>query len=176
VTEQIDYVVERAFDEVEVRRYPGMLLATVPGMSDDAAFGILFDYITGTNRSRMRIPMTTPVISSEKVSERIPMTVPVVSDESSFSFILPSRYTRSTAPEPQDDRMRLEELPERHVAVLRFRGRAGGREVARKTDILLDALARNGRKPKGTPFLMRYNPPFIPGFLRRNEVAIEVEG
>ena len=27
---------------------------------------------------------------------------------------------------------------------------------------------------KGEPVLMRYNSPFTPGFLRRNEVAVEI--
>jgi hypothetical protein len=32
----------------------------------------------------------------------------------------------------------------------------------------------NGIATKGRPFLMRYNDPWTPPFLRRNEVAIEI--
>jgi hypothetical protein len=38
----------------------------------------------------------------------------------------------------------------------------------------MDAVAWSGLSARSEPFLMRYNPPFMPGFLRRNEVAIEV--
>jgi hypothetical protein len=176
VTEKVDFRVVGTVDDVELRRYPTIILATVPGMSDDSAFEILFDYITGTNRSRQRIPMTAPVISSNRSSERIPMTVPVVSDDTKFSFVLPMVFTMSTVPEPLDDRILLEEVSERQVAVLRFRGGAGKRDIARKTEHLLDVLAKHSIKPKEKPFLMRYNPPFVPGFLRRNEVAIQVQG
>ena len=40
---------------------------------------------------------------------------------------------------------------------------------------LLTILENNDLKTKGEPFLMRYNSPFTPGFLRRNEVAIEID-
>jgi len=47
--------------------------------------------------------------------------------------------------------------------------------VEKKTAELLDMLREKGIETKGTPFLMRYNDPWTPPFLRRNEVAIEVE-
>jgi hypothetical protein len=39
---------------------------------------------------------------------------------------------------------------------------------------LLDALQANGLVAVSNPVFARYNAPFVPGFLRRNEVMIEV--
>jgi len=66
-------------------------------------------------------------------------------------------------------------VPARTLAVLRFSGWARDATVEEKKKILLATLARNSLKVKGEAVLMRYNPPFTPWFLRRNEVAIEVE-
>jgi hypothetical protein len=170
MTERISYSIARTVGDIEIRRYPNVMLATVRGYSDNEAFGILFDYISGSNKSRKKIQMTAPVISSEK----IPMTVPVVSGTGSFSFVLPSSYSMDTVPEPLDARARIEEIESRHVAVIRFRGYTSDKNVKPKITVLLDKLRKNGIDPHGEPFLMRYNPPFTPGFMRRNEVGIEV--
>jgi len=175
MVENVQYDVVKKMDTVEIRKYPKILLATVKGMQDNEAFNILFDYIGGKNRSSRGIPMTAPVISSEYGSEKIPMTVPVVSERSSFSFVLPRSYSAYTIPEPVDSRMVIEEVPERQVAVITFRGRTGPRTIQKRTKELLDVLSRNNIGQRGEPFLMRYNPPFTPGFLRRNEVGVQVE-
>lgn len=175
MVENVQYDVVRKIDTVEIRKYPRILLATVKGMSDNESFGILFDYIAGNNRSSKSIPMTAPVITSEYGSEKIPMTVPVVSGRSSFSFVMPSSYSVYTVPEPVDSRMVIEEVPERRVAVIRFRGRTGPRTVQRRTEELLGLLRKHNIQTKDEPFLMRYNPPFTPGFLRRNEVGVQVD-
>ncbi|MCJ7464536.1 MAG: heme-binding protein [Thermoplasmata archaeon] len=175
MVEKIHYEVVKKMDTVEMRRYPKILLATVKGLPDNEAFGILFDYIAGKNRSSRSIPMTAPVISSEYGSEKIPMTVPVVSGRNSFSFVMPSSYSVYTIPEPVDSRMVIEEVPERRVAVITFRGRTGPRTVQKRTDALLEALRKHNIQPRDEPFLMRYNPPFTPGVLRRNEIGVEVE-
>jgi hypothetical protein len=175
MVENVHYDVVKKMDTVEIRKYPKILLATVKGMPDNEAFSILFDYITGKNRSSRGIPMTAPVISSEYGSEKIPMTVPVVSGRNSFSFVMPSSYSVYTIPEPVDSRMVIEEVPERQVAVITFRGRTGSRTVQKRTEELLDVLRRHNIGTRGEPFLMRYNPPFTPGFLRRNEIGVQVE-
>ena len=41
------------------------------------------------------------------------------------------------------------------------------------TGRVLDALDAHGIATRGGPFLMRYNDPWTPPFMRRNEVAIE---
>jgi hypothetical protein len=39
---------------------------------------------------------------------------------------------------------------------------------------LQDGLKKTGIETVGQPFLMRYDTPWMPGFLRRNEVAVEI--
>lgn len=171
VSETINYTVERKVEDVELRRYPPMVLATVRGMADNDAFRILFGYISGRNHSDKKIPMTAPVISTEA---RIPMTAPVISAPDSFSFVLPPSYPNQEIPAPLDPRSTLERIPQRRVAALRFRGIATRNAVAEKTRQLLDTLAQHEIPTDGSAFLMRYNAPFTPGFMRRNEVGIEV--
>lgn len=167
----IDYSIEKTIENAELRHYPPMVLVTVQGMADNEAFGILFPYISGNNRTVTKVPMTVPVIST---GQRIAMTAPVVSDEDSFSFVLPPSYTIGNTPQPLDPRSTLESVPERWIAALRFRGTAGAEAVAEKCRELRDILARHEILTKGAAFLMRYNAPVTPGFLRRNEVGIEL--
>lgn len=174
MVESLRYEVVTSHDRFEVRRYPLTVLATVHGMSDDDAFSLLFSYISGDNSRKEKVPMTAPVFSSDEHSVHIPMTSPVISNSRSLSFVLPSVYRPGEVPEPLDRRVQMEVLPERQVAVLRFRGRTRSREVEERTRELLDEVRSKGLVPSGDTFLMRYNPPFTPGFLRRNEVAVEV--
>ena len=172
MVEEARYEVIRTQDGAEIRRYSPMVLATIYDMGEDA-FNILFNYITGSNRARKRIDMTAPVISSENKGQEIQMTAPVISRKTSFSFVLPSGYSLDNAPEPLDDRIKIEQIKERKIAVLRFRGRSGEKRVRLKTEELLAILRKNEISVVGEAFLMRYNPPFIPGFMRRNEIGIE---
>lgn len=157
-----------------MRRYPLTLLATVKGKGDNDAFSLLFSYISGNNSKREKVPMTTPVVSKDPSSEPIPMTAPVISEPGSFSFVLPSGYSIETVPEPADPRVEIGVQPPRLLAVLRFRGRTNPRTVAEKYAELRGVVGSIGLIPRGDPFLMRYNPPFVPGLFRRNEVAVEV--
>jgi len=170
VVDSAEYEVEKAEDDIEIRRYSKMILATVYGHSDNDAFGILFDYISGNNKSRRKISMTVPVISSEKIA----MTAPVISDRRSFSFVMPASFDMDTIPDPLDARARIEEVSERRLAVIRFRGYAGAKAFSVRTSRLLEFSETRGLATRGEPFLMRYNPPFTPGFLRKNEIGIEI--
>ena len=176
MTESLEYEVVRKIGEVEIRRYPVVLLATVTGSNDDSGFNMLFRYISGDNLVGEKISMTAPVVSQQARGERMAMTTPVISDPSSFSFALPSKYNAATVPRPRDPRVKVEAIPSRLVAVLRFSGRTYDREVMARERELLKVLADNGITARGSPFLMRYNSPFTPGFLRRNEVGVEVVG
>ena len=170
MTETVTYEETGRLGEVEFRRYPPILLATVSGAEEDETFMILFRYITGNNRPGRKVPMTAPVITPEKIA----MTAPVISETNTMSFVMPASYRREDIPEPLDPLVSIQEIPSRELAVLRFRGRASDREVAEVSERLLRALEEAKIQVAGTPFLMRYNPPFTPGFLRRNEVGVEI--
>jgi hypothetical protein len=155
---------------IEFRHYPGLVLATVDTAEDNAGFSLLFAYISGSNKPREKIPMTAPVITSQK----IPMTAPVVSDAASMSFVMPAGSKREDIPDPLDSRVRIVTVPERDIAVIRFSGYAPPEDVDAVTSRLQDGLKNAGIVTTGPTFLMRYDSPWTPGFLRRNEVAIEI--
>jgi effector-binding domain-containing protein len=92
-----------------------------------------------------------------------------------MAFVMPSEFTPETTPEPLDPRVKIEELPARVVAVLRFSGSWSEDHFEAKTRELFEELSKARIKTKGGVFAMLYNPPFIPSFLRRNEVAVEIE-
>jgi hypothetical protein len=166
----IPYTVKGKSGEIEFRHYPELVLATVDTAGDDAGFNLLFAYISGSNKPREKIPMTAPVITSQK----IPMTAPVVSDAASMSFVMPAGTTREETPDPLDSRVRIVTQPERDIAVIRFSGYAPPEDVDAATSRLQDGLKNEGIGTAGQPFLMRYDSPWTPGFLRRNEVGIEI--
>jgi hypothetical protein len=170
MTETITYEETGRMGEVEFRRYPSIILATVSGADENEAFMILFRYISGNNRPGRKVPMTAPVITPEKIA----MTAPVISDANAMSFVLPVPCKKEEVPEPLDTRITIQEVPPRELAVIRFRGRASERDVARARERLLRALTEGKIEIIGQPFLMRYNAPFTPGFLRRNEVGVEI--
>jgi len=169
MVEQARYDVLKEIGKVELRRYPPLLIARVDGYGD-GGFNILFAFITGNNRQKSKIAMTAPV-----VSEQIAMTAPVLSDPDSIAFVMPEGFTLETTPEPLDDRVKIVEIPERVVAALQFSGRWSNSIFKKKAKAMLEELAKAGIKSTGQVFSMRYNGPFTPWFLRRNEVAIAVE-
>lgn len=166
----IPYTVTGKSGEIEFRHYPELVLATVETNDDNAGFSLLFAYISGSNKHREKIPMTAPVITSQK----IPMTAPVVSDAESMSFVMPAGSKREDIPDPLDSRVRIVTIPERVIAVIRFSGYAPPEDVDTATSRLQEGLKNEGIVTTGRPFLMRYDSPWTPGFLRRNEVGIGV--
>jgi len=169
MVEQAKYEVLREINKVEIRHYPSLVIARVEGYGD-GGFNLLFNFITGNNRQKSKIAMTAPV-----VSEQIAMTAPVLSESHSIGFVMPEGLTLETTPEPLDERVKIVEIPERVVAALQFSGRWSNSIFKKKAKAMLEELAKAGIKSTGQVFSMRYNGPFTPWFLRRNEVAIVVE-
>ena len=181
MTENAPYEVTGHLGTIELRRYPALRVAQVSGLYANEAFWHLFRYITGNNRVKQKIAMTAPVISSEQIGLTPPVvtssvteTIPVVSETGTMSFVLPSIYATEDPPDPLDPVVRLGSIPERDVAVVQFKGRANRTEIEDETATLLLILGENGILPIGQPFLMQYDPPMVPGFLRRNEIGIQI--
>jgi len=185
--EEPGYEVIEERDEYEVRRYEPYIVAEVTfyGPYDnvgDRAFSILADYIFGENTTNTRMEMTAPVESATVDSgTKMEMTAPVLSnavDESAnryrYAFVIESQYTLDSVPKPLDERIRLRQIDARTVAVHRFSGSWRESNFEQHKDLLLDALQRDGIQTIGRPYFARYNAPFVPWFMRRNEVIIEI--
>jgi hypothetical protein len=169
MVEQAKYEVVRKIGEIEIRRYPSLVIARVDGYGD-SGLNLLFRFITGNNQQKSDIAMTAPV-----VSEQIAMTAPVLSETGSIAFLMPEGFTLEATPEPLDERVKIVEIPERTVAALRFSGRWSDSVFKKKSEDLLVEIKNAGIKTSGQVFSMRYNGPYTPWFLRRNEVAVQVE-
>jgi hypothetical protein len=169
MVEQAKYEVLREINKIEIRHYQTMVIAKVDGYGD-GGFNLLFNFITGNNRQKSKISMTAPV-----VSEQISMTAPVLSESDSIAFVMPEGLTLETTPEPLDERVKIVGIPERDVAALKFSGRWSNSIFKKKSKEMLEELKKAGIKTVGQVFTMRYNGPFTPWFMRRNEVAIEIE-
>jgi hypothetical protein len=147
----------------------------------NVAFGRLFRYISGNNVAQQKIAMTAPVTQSGDPTrgEKIAMTAPVsqVADgkASRVAFVLPAAYSLETAPKPLDPTVQVRAVPARVVAVWRYSGRWTEANYADNERQLRGAMKQRGLQASGEPILARYNPPFTPWFMRRNEILIPVE-
>ena len=159
----------KKLDKLEIRLYNKLVIARVDGYGD-GGFNSLFNYISGNNTTKTNLEMTSPVIS-----QNIEMTAPVLSENDSIAFVLPEEYTLENAPTPNDERIKIMQIPERYVATLGFSGRWTTSNFTKKSKQLLDELQTSNIKVIGNVFSMRYSGPFTPWFLRRNEVATEID-
>jgi hypothetical protein len=191
MTEQQPYDVVRSFDDFQLRRYPEHLLAevTTEGPFEAAgnrAFRYLFAYISGENASRQKVSMTAPVVQARAAStiQRSRPIIQQLADEQSggstpgmytVAFVLPADLNAVTAPQPMNPRVRLRTVPVRLVAALRFRGGWSEASYRRHLEQLGSALAAAGLTAHGVPRFARFDPPFVPTFLRHNEVMLDVD-
>ena len=180
--EQPPYVVADILaDQIEVRRYSQRVaVETTLDISDydesrNAAFRLLFEYISGNNRADEAVAVVLP----NEVSAQVSMTAPVETWRSRtggmrMRFFLPPEFTLETAPQPKDSRVHLVRVVARLEAVLRFSGIATEDAVGKKTKDLLRALDQSSWRGVNEPVTYLYDPPWTILFFRRNEIAIPV--
>ncbi len=183
MTEQQPYDVVAHHPGFELRRYPSHTVAEVVvdatfERAANQAFRDLAGYIGGQNTGGTKVEMTAPVVQ-EKPS-KIAMTAPVVQeasvDQGRFvvAFVLPAEYTAETAPEPSNSRVKIRQVDEQLAAATRAPGRwteasYQGAERALRASVEAAHFTITG------PFrYARFDPPWKPFFLRRNEVAAPV--
>lgn len=175
---------------VELRRYAPMIVAeiTVTAPDRDTAssrgFMPLARYIFGQNRPEDKIAMTAPVTTAPAQGlggpgEKIAMTAPVTTaptgeaskpDRYTVRFMMPSEYTMETLPEPLDPSVRLEPVPGRILAALRFVGDRSKERVAGAEAVVRRYMQENGLTPAGPFATAGYDGPDTPASRRRWEV------
>lgn len=184
MTEQQPYTVVRHEPSFEVRRYPEHVVAEVAVSADfdDAgsrAFRYLFEYISGANATNRKVAMTAPVVQAP-VPQTIEMTAPVVqapgrtAGSHVVAFVLPSTFTEATAPAPTSPEVSLRTVPEALVAATTYSGRWTQARYDEHCRELAAAVAAASLTPLSAPRFARFDPPYKPWFLRRNEVLVDV--
>ena len=154
----------------EIRRYQPYIVAEVDVDADfkragNSAFRVLAGYIFGDNEPQQKMQMTAPVTSQPGDGDG-PFT---------YAFVMERKYTMETLPKPTNPDIRLVQRPARVMAVHRYSGGWSEGRYEEHERILLDALAIDRIETTGMPVFARYNAPFTPWFLRRNEVMVEVD-
>ena len=168
------YTVVDKHDGYEVRHYPSCVVAQVKvsGDFDSAgshAFGSLFRFISGGNEASKKISMTAPVIQQSSQSTRLQAW-----DEHVVSFVMPAEMTMEDTPTPTNGDVHIRQVSDQLVAALRFSGGMNVSDFESNTRKLAQFLVRDGYIQTDVARIARFNAPWTPGFMRRNEIQIPV--
>ena len=88
---------------------------------------------------------------------------------------MPSTYTLETVPEPLDPRITLRQVAGGRFAVIRYSGFWSDDNYREHLEQLQRAVDAAGLRTTGRPVYSRYDAPFVPWFLRRNEIWLRLE-
>ncbi len=78
--------------------------------------------------------------------------------------------------EPVDPRVQLRLVPAANWAVIRYSGTWSQANYTEHLKQLRASLKAQGVATQGEPVLARYDPPFTPWFMRRNEIWLALGG
>jgi len=168
MTEIQPYRVLRKYPGFELRKYPaGFQIETkVEGeflRAGNLGFGPLVRFISGANSKRASIAMTAPVIQ-ESLSESVHLV----------RFVLPKGIDKDQIPKAVDGQVSVIAVPEHLACVKRFSGSWSKEKFEQKSKELVSEMLTESLEPEGSFYSARYDPPWKPGFLKRNEVLIRV--
>jgi DNA gyrase inhibitor GyrI len=161
------YRVVRAAGQFEVRDYPPLAVVETPMEGRDSgmngSFNRLFKFITGANESKEKIAMTTPVFMTGNESNI------------TMAFVMPQTFTVEKVPKPVDGSVMVRELPAGRFAVMRFSGGRSVKNEKKALDQLKQWMASERMAELSAPAYGYFDPPWTPGFLRRNEVMLRTD-
>lgn len=167
-TAEPKHTTEGRVGNLELRRYPVRIdaRATLDAPDIEAALDMGFDrlacFLFGANAENESLAMTAPVIAT------------MHDGRYEVSFVMPPERTMSSLPSPEDHRVELREVPERRMAVLRFKGRHSKHNIEWRERELLKELVNAGLSAKGSVMFAGYDAPWTLPQLRRNELWIEI--
>ena len=179
--EEPDYQVLQSELNIEIRLYKPMIIAevNVEGIRKDAirdGFRLIAAYIFGNNTIQMDLTPKSQV--GQKNGRKIPMTAPVQQQSTGkswqISFVMPSKYTIDSLPEPKNDRVKLKKILSKKFIVIQFSGKISNENLAEHEKQLMNYIKAKDFKTYGSPKYAFYNPPWTLPFMRRNEVMLEI--
>ena len=175
------YKIVKKEQNIEIRQYPPLIIAEVKtaGSRQDSignGFRILADFIFGNNEGEKQLSMNGPITQQEGI--KIAMTAPVQQEQTdtewAISFIMPSKFSIDTIPNPINDRIKIIQIPSKRYAVITFSGRSTEANLTKHTSKLEIYMNESSYSKVGNAKYAFYNPPWTLPFLRRNEVQFEI--
>ena len=197
ILEQPNYtVIRKLSDGVELRKYEPYLIAETTTSTNSFSeagkdgFRACAGYIFGKNKPQEKMAMTAPVRISGKGSgddsgEKMAMTSPVRifgggKKKSKVSFVIGSKYSLSSAPRPVNKNVSVKQVSGHYLAAKKFSGPPPtDQRVKQEKEKIIAALKVADLKAKSgeETLVYGYHDPFItPNILRKNEVAVLVDG
>jgi len=162
--ETAPYKVLRKEGHYEIRQYDAFYTAAVEesSLEGSSGFNQIFDYISGNNEDKKKISMTTPVFNE------------LDKGKVSTEFVMPTNYSEDTLPKPANPKVKIKKTERKLTASVTFSGTTSAKKIREYEQLLLAWIGKKNMKPSGNFRLARYNPPFVPPFLRRNEILIDI--
>ena len=175
------YKILKKEQNIEIRQYPPLIVAEVKTAGSRQAsisdgFRILADFIFGNNEGEKRLSINGPITQQEGI--KIAMTAPVQQEKTdaewAISFIMPSKFSIDTIPNPINDRIKIIQIPSKRYAVVTFSGRSTEENLTTHTNELEKYINGSNYSKAGNAKYAFYNPPWTLPFLRRNEIQFEL--
>ena len=163
--EKPDYKVIQSNNQFELREYESFNIAQIKKRQANdynSGFSEIFNYISGSNQTGEKISMTAPVITQ------------MDDDMISTAFVMPKSYSRESLPTPKNANVVIEEFKSGLFAVVQFSGMWTDAKFEKQKKILMEWIKENKWEIESQTLIARYNPPFTPAFLRRNEILFRV--
>ena len=170
MTQQQPYKVLTQHKGFELREYPaGIQIETTVGgdfiNAGSLGFRPLVQFISGNNKASQSIAMTAPVIQeSASTSKHM------------VRFVLPEEMKPGDVPDAMDPRVKVIQVPKHLAAAKRFSGSWNQEKFELEGKKLISETLSSGLETVGSLYFARFDPPWKPGFLKRNEVLIRVKG
>ena len=163
--ERPEYDVLLSEKPFELRKYKEFIMVTYFSKEDpnsNEGFRTLFSYISNNNEEKQKVSMTVPVIEGKN------------QEGYRMSFVVPKSFG-SNPPIPLDDRLTITKMEGGEYAVVLYRGNSNRKVEKEKEQLLLNWMEKKNLSVEGSAKVAFFNPPFVPGVFKHNEVMIKVK-
>jgi len=161
--EEVKYTIIVKNKLYEIREYSDRLVIETKTSDQSSSFRKLFKYISGNNKDKKEIKMTTPVTQTEK------------NGNMTMQFYMPAEFDESNVPDPNNSEIKVLNIKGGYYAAIKYSGRASDGNYVKHKDILEDQLKKDEISIISKPIRATYNSPFTLPMLRRNEVMFKIE-
>ena len=161
--EEVKYTIIVKNKLYEIREYSDRLVIETKTSDQSSSFRKLFKYISGNNKDKKEIKMTTPVTQTEK------------NGNMTMQFYMPAEFNESNIPDPNNSEVKVLNIKGGYYAAIIYSGRASDSNYIKHKNILEDQLKKDKILIISKPIRATYNSPFTLPMLRRNEVIFKIE-